>query len=385
MSGIKYRARGMGLYGRNDPCWCGSGLKYKRCHIDRAQQPKLERQDFEEQTKKRSKICSAVSLGDGLCTKKIVQAHTISKSSSLKQISNQGHVIGIKASISELVSTNGVMELKSVGINEASTFTGFCSYHDKHIFAPLEDESIVLSDEQLFLLAYRPISRELYAKNENILTAEFLKSTDRGTPVEMQQIIQMVANGHGLGASIAVGELENIKAEMDSILLRRDFSDMNHFVIELSDIPNILVSGSTQPEFDFSGARLQRFGRHQDPMSHLIYNAISYDNKGCFVFSWINSHDDICQKFIDSLLGLGDDAISTALVKYCYTFCENTWASPSWWRSIEDSSRNEIRRRAQLGSMLNPHKSNDLVPDAFSFNAFRVIKTSFRKSPKLAK
>jgi len=20
--------------GRNDPCWCGSGLKYKRCHLE---------------------------------------------------------------------------------------------------------------------------------------------------------------------------------------------------------------------------------------------------------------------------------------------------------------------------------------------------------------
>ena len=20
--------------GRNDPCWCGSGIKYNKCHID---------------------------------------------------------------------------------------------------------------------------------------------------------------------------------------------------------------------------------------------------------------------------------------------------------------------------------------------------------------
>lgn len=22
------------LVGRNDPCWCGSGRKYKKCHLD---------------------------------------------------------------------------------------------------------------------------------------------------------------------------------------------------------------------------------------------------------------------------------------------------------------------------------------------------------------
>ncbi|WP_217908963.1 SEC-C metal-binding domain-containing protein [Vreelandella maris] len=26
---------GKNKIGRNDPCWCGSGKKYKRCHKDR--------------------------------------------------------------------------------------------------------------------------------------------------------------------------------------------------------------------------------------------------------------------------------------------------------------------------------------------------------------
>jgi SEC-C motif len=25
--------------GRNDQCWCGSGKKYKKCHLDRENQP----------------------------------------------------------------------------------------------------------------------------------------------------------------------------------------------------------------------------------------------------------------------------------------------------------------------------------------------------------
>ena len=24
----------MSKIGRNDPCWCGSGVKYKKCHLD---------------------------------------------------------------------------------------------------------------------------------------------------------------------------------------------------------------------------------------------------------------------------------------------------------------------------------------------------------------
>ncbi len=39
--------------GRNDPCWCGSGKKYKKCHLS------------EDETKRSSKIASTCSIGKG--------------------------------------------------------------------------------------------------------------------------------------------------------------------------------------------------------------------------------------------------------------------------------------------------------------------------------
>lgn len=367
---------------RNEPCWCESGKKFKKCHLDREKEKPLSRQDLELQTKKHTQVCCASSLNDGLCTKKIIQAHTISKSGSLKQIAEGGHVMGVKTSLSELDRTGGDMDVKKVGIKDASTFAGFCSYHDKELFAPLEDQAITLSTEQLFLLAYRSTSRELYAKNEQLLTVEFSKSADRGMPIHFQRFIQQKAKLEEKGINLALSELNAIKAELDAILLNRNFEDLNHFVIECSDIPDILVSGSTQPEFDFSGARLQRFGLKGGALSHLIYNAISYDNKGCFVFSWTNSHNDICRRFIDSLTNLDTTEISTALVKYCYTYCENTWASPTWWDALDESQAKEIRRRVQIHS-LNPARSQDLMPDAFKFDAYKIHKTWLHQSPKL--
>lgn len=28
--------------GRNDPCWCGSGKKYKKCHLDKDEKDRFE-------------------------------------------------------------------------------------------------------------------------------------------------------------------------------------------------------------------------------------------------------------------------------------------------------------------------------------------------------
>jgi hypothetical protein len=368
--------------GRNEACWCGSEKKFKKCHLNREHEPPLERQDFEQQTKKHTKTCCAETLNDGFCTTKVIKAHTISKSGSLKQIAENGHVMGTRTSLNELIKTEGVLVTKKVGINDASTFTGFCSYHDKELFAALEDRKITLSNEQLFLLAYRSTSRELYAKEEQLLGIDFMKISDRGQPRQVQEIIQKEAKRQEVGIKLALDELNSIKNEMDTLLLSRRFDEMNHFVIELSDVPDILVSGSTQPEFDFSGARLQNLGLRGGKLSHLIYNAISYENKGCFVFSWLSMHNKICKRFIDSLTSLAPKDLSTALVKYCYTFCENTWASPVWWDNLDEGLQSELNRRVQLG-MYSPIKPRDLIPDDFEFDAFRVSKVWLHQPPSL--
>ena len=37
--------------GRNDPCWCGSGVKYKKCHLDREQQSRPGQQEVLQHTR----------------------------------------------------------------------------------------------------------------------------------------------------------------------------------------------------------------------------------------------------------------------------------------------------------------------------------------------
>ena len=45
--------------GRNDPCWCGSGKKFKKCHLNRADQPKIPISEVLSESKKAfsSKYC----------------------------------------------------------------------------------------------------------------------------------------------------------------------------------------------------------------------------------------------------------------------------------------------------------------------------------------
>jgi hypothetical protein len=67
---------------RNEPCWCGSGQKYKRCHLDRDKAPPVSRQERSQAFQK--------SFGTGYClhpnpTKEIV-AVTLLKPIPFKEV-----------------------------------------------------------------------------------------------------------------------------------------------------------------------------------------------------------------------------------------------------------------------------------------------------------
>ncbi|MHB1280857.1 MAG: SEC-C domain-containing protein [Acidithiobacillus sp.] len=374
----------MGSNNRNKPCWCGSGIKYKKCHLIREQQAPLTRGDLEAHSKnqKSKKICSVKNLFPEECSGKIINAHTISKSGSLKEISENGHVMGAKPSLDSLIKRNGNLALERVGINKASTFTGFCSVHDKKIFSPLEDEQVTLSYKQLFLLAYRGFCRELFLKENNKGTANLMKESDRGQDRILQAMIQGYADTYDSGVDLALRDLGCIKEQMDSILISEDYTKINHCVFELNAPPKVLVSAMIAPVMDFQGNELQRLGLQDEVYEYIFFNCISYENKGCFVFSWMATNGKYCDKFIDSLLKFDNEQVSDALVRFCYSFSENTWASPSWWASLSEEAKNSIGRRLMHGTPMEVHPQDCLVDDGYRYKAMSISKREIRVSER---
>lgn len=95
------------------------------------------------------------------CDKAAIRAHSIQNARTLDLIVTDNHVIALRPRMSQ----KGVeINFELVGRNHASTFTGFCSQHDRDIFAPIDTEALgTVNREQLFLLAYRAVTFELHA------------------------------------------------------------------------------------------------------------------------------------------------------------------------------------------------------------------------------
>ncbi len=344
----------------------------------REEQEALNRGELEAHSKstKNKKTCSVSNLFPDECTSKIINAHTISKSGSLLEIAENGHVMGVKPSLSGLIKLDGKLGLEKVGVTKASTFTGFCSVHDKALFAPLEDERITLTEQQLFLLAYRGFCREYFHKEINKKTVNVMKEADRGQGLGAQIHLQRQANLFDHGVDLALRDLRYIKSRLDPIVAGAEFSTMKHCVIEFKSTPKLLVSSMIAPEMDFHGNRLQSLGNQEDVFEYIFFNCIAYEGKGAFIFSWLPEHNNYCSKFIDSLLLLDEKQIPNALVRFCYSFSENTWSTPSWWEALSKDTKNSIEVRLLQGTPVALHPLDCLIDDGHEFNAFEIHRIS---------
>src|SRR5215213_8567944 len=129
---------------------------------------------FEESKKLASrKYCLHPEAGTS-CKGKIVRAHTVPKSGTLRKIARDGHVYGFGADFGSLHKHKGELVPELIGVSDASTFTGFCSHHDDRAFAPLEKVPFEATAEQVFLLTYRSVCREVYGSRMAVASVPLL-------------------------------------------------------------------------------------------------------------------------------------------------------------------------------------------------------------------
>ncbi|MFZ5432948.1 MAG: YecA family protein [Calditrichota bacterium] len=347
--------------GRNDPCWCGSGLKYKKCHLGRSTDVPPTIQEAIEAHKDcfQVRYCVHPHAKEGLCKGSIVKAHTIQRGGGLSRIAKSGYVYSFLSnlvdSIRALEETANIPNL--IHINKASTFTGFCQYHDHTTFEPLENSGFSVCDEHVFLLTYRALCYEYFAKKAVRRFSDFLKTLDKGSNEAFQVAWQKRQTNYKKGILKAEEELDSLKVQFDKCLLNRDFKSIRYCVIHVDTTPDILCSGLMQPEFDFDGKILQDYANLEIDLDHIAVSIIPDNSGGKIVFSWL-ADLPTPPLLIDSILKEG--RIADAIIRFCFLYFENTYARPSWWDSLSKDCKDELLRKFGL---VPGHRLSDCLKD----------------------
>ncbi len=332
--------------GRNDECWCGSGAKYKKCHLDRDREKpvplpaalNLLRGFF------KSKQCLHPEASKSSCGK-IINAHTVQRQGALAGIvDDTGHCLTFYPP-----SVTQFPEPQRRGWRDASTFSGFCDRHDSTTFAALETRPFTGDPEQCFLLAYRAECHELYQKQGSVRSHDPLRQiADRGMAPEDQAVVQ--AMQHAAGAAVAMGlaDAEHHKRQMDTDLTGHIFSGYEALFIQFQGPISIVSSGAPTPNRALSGEEICDLADPDAVMPRLYVGVVPWTGGGAVVLVWRPGHSAV-ERFIGDLRSLRWDELPSVIVQFIFAYIENTYFSAQWWTSLSDAEKAHVRDLATMG------------------------------------
>jgi hypothetical protein len=185
----------------------------------------------------------------------ISAAHSVQRAMLKRFLAQDGHVV--KIAVTPQVDPIGMfIGPEPIGINNATTFFGFCNEHDAKLFAPLEIVDFTASPQQIALLGYRAVSREVYQKDAEIAAAEAIRDYAAVCP----DIIgfrekDRVHKAHMIARLNARANLREAKNQFAGMI--SDNRDLRYFAIEFDEPPVYFCSVAFLPEWDFEGSRLQ--------------------------------------------------------------------------------------------------------------------------------
>ncbi len=346
---------------RNELCWCNSGRKWKKCHYLRATEDKYTESrlmhEFHSQAK--TAVCLHADAPKN-CSHKIVRAHTVQKSGSLSAIVERGHVYSGRDNSLIKKSGHKNTNLALVGVNSASTFSGFCSFHDNFTFKPA-DSATTVTKEVAFLLAYRALAYEVYMKMITIPTMEALRNKiDRGLDYVGQARAQVSFHLALQGFQAGLVEHRVHKINYDRLLGGLWQSDFHVAAFSFDGILPIVSSGTFFPEFDFHGNTLQDIDNDIGHLSLLAFNLVVIGRKSVLIFGWDFDPTGSNFKFVESFAALQTSRMADAVVRFCFEICDNIFARPSWWDLVSKPDQNDLLRRLRQ-NIPGSHASDGLT------------------------
>jgi hypothetical protein len=314
------------------------------------------------------KYCLHPEASEGLCKGNIIKAHTIQRSGGLTAIAENGHVYSFNPfnpMISKGKINNEVDYPSLIGLNQASTFTGFCGFHDSKTFRKLETEPFESTQEKCFLLSYRAFSFELFKKRAALDSIDIFRKADTGLSLDQQRGLQAYVTSAQIAIEHTLDEMEDRKKIFDTSLSNNNYDTLKFLVVNFDRIPDILCSGGFNPEFDFQGKQLQNRLDFGKLLETIYFSLIITDNGGAAVFGWLDRSDMASTKFIRSLRNLNKSQIPDAIGRLAFEYLENVFFAPKFWNCLSQRDKGIIKNRANSGMV--KRKNNCLANDGLKY------------------
>ena len=311
--------------GRNDPCPCGSGLKYKRCCLNKSDTQKMaEAVAYSlENIKRESRIKQCLHPNKSECNGKIIKAHAIQNNRILNKIAVDGMLITLDGTEFNMFQTS---DKKGRGV--ATTFTGFCQYHDKHLFQEIEDKDFVGSEKQIFLMTYRTLAWHFHKKQEqaNSTCIQIEKMFEKGYDLFKSEDFSVYFGALKMGLSDNMVE----KRTFDEALLEEEYDVINYSIWEIPYMIEFAISMMNELEHDIYGNRINDM-ESAEPLKNIYLNIFPSGEKSYCIWSWLKIYDEYFIPFTKQFADLEEIDRKNYLNNNIPRWSDSVVISPRLW------------------------------------------------------
>jgi hypothetical protein len=299
------------------------------------------------------------------CKGKIKQAHSIQKNGKLSVLESEvnGNMSVYTFANATQSYTNIMEDLIPIGKKEASTFFGFCDFHDSKLFSKIENNEFEDSDEHLFLHSYRSFAHSYHLKNEEIKAwnddnyQEILISTYGKQVVETKKRQFAALNEH----------LEIRKKILDDSIENGEFDKLNYFTYEFNGIVPLAVSSLITPIVSFSGKLMNNSDYENLIVSQPIFTLLPEKDHSILILAAFN-FDTASTQFIDDIDRMPKFKFEKAISSVIIDSCQNTIISPKFWDKLSSNEKRLILDEYSNKSMVYQSKRKEFWSQ---FNFFK--------------
>jgi len=198
-------------------------------------------------------------------------------------------------------------------------------------------------------------------KAVSIPTLEMYRDNmDAGMDFERQAHVQQHINAMIHSSKFSLDEHKRVKVAWDNVLMRGDFSAFQWKAIQFDGLLPVVSAGSFMPEYDFEGAKLQSLLGAMGTLALMGFNIIPINKKTYAIFGYLDGKE-ANQKFLDSLVKLSENALSSSIVQFCFETSDNTFVNPTWWNSLPSNVQKSFLH-ALRENIPGSHSPTGLIP-----------------------
>lgn len=328
--------------GANEPCWCASGKKYKKCHKNRHSQKRVNPHELEREAFRlfRKEVCSHPDASQEQCDK-IIKFHTISKSAALRTIAENGHVYSGKARLGNLARTGKLVPGK-IGINQASTFFGFCAKHDNATFDSIDRGDIAFDAQNIFLLSYRAVAYEAHHKAAELHLKKTMKEHgDKGANFEEQAAFQNFIFGDIYYTEMGLREVNDMKEKYDQCLMSGNYDGLKWLAVRIDTRLPVASAGGRFPDYDFEKNPLYDLSLPCEEYPGVMCNILNDAEGSIASMAWF-ADNSRSVRFAESFLKKIEEHGPDFIVYFGICTFDNTYIQPSWWENLSDDQKQKL-------------------------------------------